>query len=589
MEFIPAARYEGVRPGYVFKTDSLGLGYYLDEPGGGGQAVGGKRSLDDGRGEPAKKRQHIPSSSDDVLDEPDNLPVGPLDAAGLKAKLLSFERKINKNQEMRMRFPQDPEKFMDSEVDLHDELQELFPIATAPELFPLLVSLGAMKSILGVLTHENTDVSLAAVSLLQELTDPDTLTEDSDESLPLVLIDEFVKQQGIELIVQNLSRLDDSQEEDSLGISHTLSILENIVEAKDSLAEEAGERTDIMSYLLRRLSGQAFDPIKLHCSEVLAILLQRSEANQERLSTIQVDGRSGFEHILQIVFNYRKVVPSSSDEAECIENVFLSLRSALLISKNRELFLENEGFELMMKCLKEGAYAATCSLKTLSFAITSSTASCSRFVEVGGLKFLFPTFMGKSIAKNFSKKKGVKQELEQTAVSILSELSSCLVLNPENESMRSILLRLMSKFSENEQEKLERCMDLYVKYKQEVKDTEQEIALLRRDIEATGDKDALEEFNDDDNLYMKMLNGGLFTLQQICKIIALVCLSEGKKALTTVSNRLSSSGSSFDDFLFILREAAARMPVNSNQVASERIVFITLGAACSKTFSQIES
>lgn len=45
---------------------------------------------------------------------------------------------------------------MDSEVELNDILQEMHIVATQPELYPILVELNAVQSILGLLSHENT-------------------------------------------------------------------------------------------------------------------------------------------------------------------------------------------------------------------------------------------------------------------------------------------------------------------------------------------------------------------------------------------------------------------------------------------------
>jgi len=39
-----------------------------------------------------------------------------LDPASLRQLLLSFEKKITKNQKMRMKHPDEPDKFMESEV-----------------------------------------------------------------------------------------------------------------------------------------------------------------------------------------------------------------------------------------------------------------------------------------------------------------------------------------------------------------------------------------------------------------------------------------------------------------------------------------
>jgi hypothetical protein len=46
---------------------------------------------------------------------------------------------------------------------------------------------------------------------------------------------------------------------------------------------------------------------------------------------------------------------------ECVENLFLSLGAALGLRENQQRFLDSEGFELMLRCLKEQQYAAgTC-------------------------------------------------------------------------------------------------------------------------------------------------------------------------------------------------------------------------------------
>ena len=48
-----------------------------------------------------------------------------LDEAGVKKILLGFEKKVSRNQEMRIKFPDQPDKFMMSEMELHDSVREL--------------------------------------------------------------------------------------------------------------------------------------------------------------------------------------------------------------------------------------------------------------------------------------------------------------------------------------------------------------------------------------------------------------------------------------------------------------------------------
>ena len=112
---------------------------------------------------------------------------GVIDEATMKKLILNFEKRALKNQELRIKFPDEPQKFLESEVELHDAIQELRTLATSPDLYPFLVDLGCVGSFLGLLSHANTDISVAMVDLLQELTDVDTLHESEEGANSLVL------------------------------------------------------------------------------------------------------------------------------------------------------------------------------------------------------------------------------------------------------------------------------------------------------------------------------------------------------------------------------------------------------------------
>lgn len=109
---------------------------------------------------------------------------------------------------------------MESEVELHETLQELHVVATNPELYPLMVELRAIPSLLELLSHENTDIAVGVVDLLQELTDVDILHESQDGAD--ALIDALLDQQVSALLVQNLDRLDETVKEESDGVFNTL-------------------------------------------------------------------------------------------------------------------------------------------------------------------------------------------------------------------------------------------------------------------------------------------------------------------------------------------------------------------------------
>ncbi|KAG5281633.1 hypothetical protein AALO_G00047030 [Alosa alosa] len=93
-----------------------------------------------------------------LLDREEDTEVEPVDESSVKKMILTFEKRSYKNQELRIKFPDNPEKFMETELDLNDILQEMHVIATMPDLYHLLVELNAIHSLLGLLSHENTDI-----------------------------------------------------------------------------------------------------------------------------------------------------------------------------------------------------------------------------------------------------------------------------------------------------------------------------------------------------------------------------------------------------------------------------------------------
>ncbi len=109
---------------------------------------------------------------------------------------------------------------MESELELHEAIQQLHALATVPELYSVAVEHKCIPTLLGLLSHDNTDISVAVVNLLQELTDIDTLNESQDEAA--VLIDALLDQQVCALLVHNLERLNEAQSEEADGVHNSL-------------------------------------------------------------------------------------------------------------------------------------------------------------------------------------------------------------------------------------------------------------------------------------------------------------------------------------------------------------------------------
>ena len=120
-------------------------------------------------------------------------------------------------------------------------------------------------------------------------------------------------------------------------------------------------------------------------------------------------------------------------------------------------------------------YVVVCALRVLKYATSGHRGCCEKLISVGGLKFVFPTLLGRGLPKLKRKKsgKGSSQEIEETAIGLISQL----VTEVHDSLTDDACYRLLIKFTENEREKLERCCELFIKYFNVLKETEKSLEL----------------------------------------------------------------------------------------------------------------
>lgn len=453
-----------------------------------------------------------------------------LDLRTLKKLVLSFERRLKENIAARLKYPEQPEKFADSEVDLHEELQKLKILAGGPELYPELVGLNVIPSIVNLLSHDNSDIAIDVVQLLQDLTDEDVLDENDDAAR--ILVDALVENNVLELLVQNLHRLSEADTEEMAAVYSTLATIENLMEVKLAVAELVCERTKLLRWLLSKIKVREFDGNKQYASEILAILLQNSTANQKRVGQM-----NGVDVVLQAVAMYKSKDPKVADEEEMVENLFDCLCCLLMPLENKERFVKAEGVELMIIIMKQKKSAYGSAIRALDFAMTKYPPACERFVDVLGLKTAFAAFMGKIPMNKKNKKERYQEELEERLVSLVASLFGGILRGSRRE-------RLLSKFVENEYEKIDRLMELYIRYSNRIKaETERLDQLELDDLEM-----------DEEERYNRKLESGLYTLQLIAVILGHLWCTEHTGMRTRIEVLLKQQKLSKKDVKDILQE-----------------------------------
>jgi len=384
---------------------------------------------------------------------------------------------------------------MGSEADLDADIKALSILSEHPELYEEFAKLGCVGSLVSLLSHENTDIAIDAIEIINELTDEDVEAEQEQWD---ALVDALLEADLLNLLLENLSRLNEELDSDRAGVYHILTVLENL-SSRPSIVSTIGQTTKLLPYLLTRIQTPE-TPVpqnKQYAAEILAILLQSSPTNQTALTTL-----NGIDTFLRLLSPYRKRDPAKgTEEAEYVLNIFDSLTCCLASPTGKSTFLEAEGIELCLLMLSEGKMSRPRALRLLDHALSGPDggACCERLVEAAGLKITFGLFM----------KKQDKEPLEH----ILGILSSMLRSLPEDSAPR---IRLLAKFVEKDYQALNRLVQIRRDYVAKVRVVDEQ-PKDERAVSGAEEREARA-----DEWLSRRLDGGLYGLQTVDVVVAWV-------------------------------------------------------------------
>lgn len=87
----------------------------------------------------------------------------------------------------------------------------------------------------------------------------------------------------LQLLVQNLARMNEEEESDRQGVFKVLGIIENIISLEPKYAQDIALNTEVLPWLLKRLEKKEFDANIAYTSEILSILLQNNRGTVKKL------------------------------------------------------------------------------------------------------------------------------------------------------------------------------------------------------------------------------------------------------------------------------------------------------------------
>jgi len=350
------------------------------------------------------------------------------------------------------------------------------------------------------------------------------------------------------LLVANLERLDESQEEDKQAVHNTLGIFENLMEVAPEVAStKITQDTKLLEWVLKRLRKGKFDENQLYTSEILSMLLINGGHAVKAFTSL-----GGLKRLVRCVAGYRKRDPDSLDEVEFVENLFNCICSTLTNNKSeQDSFAAADGLQLMVTMVRKKRYTLAAALKVLNYAILNSPANCQKLIDASGLKAVFKAFMGRG---KTSKK--LKKELEATEEHIL------IIIVQLFTNLSDIrYLRLLNKFRENGYEKIERLVELHEKYFARLEASEKEWKDSHPDQE-----------EDEDERYLRRLDSGLYCLQLCALIIALVASAGEKGILDRLEQLLNQQDSSLKDVQETLQEYHFNLSENDEFTKKQKLV-----------------
>lgn len=469
----------------------------------------------------------------DFIDERDTTDAEPekIDLAWLRRLALNFERRISKNAELRAKFEDDPQKFMGSEADLDADVKALSILTDYPELYGEFAKLGCVNSLVSLLAHENTDIAIDAIEILSEMTDEDVQAEQSQWDY---LVDAMLESDLPNLLVQNLTRLDETNESDRSGVYHSLNLVENLA-SNPKVADKVVQDSSLLQWLHARIKVKE-SPItqnKQYAAEVLAILLQSSPKVIQTVTELE-----GVDTLLQLLSRYRKIDPvKDSEEEEFVENLFDCLTCLVDETRGKTKFLEAEGVELCLIMLREGRFSKPRALRLLDHAMGGIPMYevCERFVEAIGLKTVFGMFM--------------KQMDSQSTEHVLGIFSSLLAQLPGDSPPR---IRTLAKFIEKNYEKVTRLMDLRRAFGEKLLAIDNQIK-VERSVLSSDEKEARA-----DEYQSRRLDEGLYSYQTINVILAWLS-AEDAGAGKRITMLLHSRGESMVNIKATLQEQLASL------------------------------
>jgi len=479
----------------------------------------------------ASKNDEVPTLLDHSIEDE------PLNCKSILTFVNSLSEKIAENLKLRYLHGDNPIKFMESELLLHEAIKKLSEVPVESDLLNVfLQKSNGLSLTLGLLTHKNPDIVHDVLSVLTDITDPEMLIPknhiDSDLDVE-VLCDGLLDKDILSYLADNLvvfGKIQHDNDDAFESITFIMQIFEHFLEMNGpNFLAELRKNSIIVPWLLASILHKEPESYnKMYAMEILENIMQQSTdialwistspdtemgegtdiTAEERESGLYT-GLGGVKNFINALAIYRKQDIGNAQQEEFVSNCYLCLQITFLTPNAIKTFSDNQGIPLMVRMIRGNNKCLIQALRTIAMALTDNPVNCDTFVQCGGLKNLSAVFMYQGV---ITKSRGRDALVDEYVMEIFHRLLKC--GNTETN------LRVCMKFAENRGEKIVRLLDSMTIYRDQVRNAEAEVEAELKALEKIRDGDDLD--NDDliydDRLYLRKCDLGYHALLNSIKI-----------------------------------------------------------------------
>lgn len=432
-------------------------------------------------------------------------------------------KSIECNTVMREKYYDQPNKFMESELELNMIIDQLKSVATVPHYYYVLynVQYKLMDCIINLLQHDNDDIKHNTIHMLNELVDTDILNEIDDSNMCHQFI-QYIFHSEINILLISLLQRYQPMDTDwcihniDYGnndiVTEILELYETVIEYDTALTQYINKNNLLYNYLYTiytcnrvNIGTDTLSGTLVYTVELLSlVLINDTDTIHEYINS------NGIKYNIKIIKQLCKYPTIQLNEQQYEYMTYVLTVSSNVLYRNTvaiKQFTELSGTEYILQLIKLRPKLQKYSLQIIDYLCYGNVDNCNRLIDNGILSIVFALLLKSTHNIDL-------------LLSVVVQLFLHLTDTPYK--------RLLHKFVENNYEKIDYLIEQYTRYNN--------VLLVIHD-----------------QSYVTQLSNGLDIIQHICCILCLLATANNTQLTNTIQNKLIINRIEWNDIINRLR------------------------------------